>query len=61
MHSKRSSDMDDGMANMMYRFRSVGALKINPPPITDGNASSGSSEDKVTEKRTMQKAVFFFK
>ncbi|BFZ09174.1 hypothetical protein BsWGS_12213 [Bradybaena similaris] len=53
LHSKRSSDMDDGMANMMYRFRSVGATDMNSLAITDGTSTSGSikeSSKKQTEK-----------
>lgn len=49
MRSKRSSDIDDGMANMMYRFRSVGAGEISGPPATTGGASSDSSKNKTAK------------
>lgn len=49
--------MDDGMANMMYRFRSVGATDMNSLAIADGTAASGSikeSSKKQTEKSKKQ-------
>ncbi|XP_059169853.1 circularly permutated Ras protein 1-like [Physella acuta] len=56
MHSERASEMDDNMANMMYKFRSVGASEMSSTGnegkfLAIGSSSSGEKNKKTEEKK----------
>ncbi|CAG5119939.1 unnamed protein product [Candidula unifasciata] len=55
MRAKRSSEMDDGMANMMYRFRGVGASEISSGSFIDETSASGSSKERAGNKASKKK------
>ena len=51
MHSARSSEMGDDMANMIYQFRSVGANELTAPTPTTSEEihDSKQPEPKQTQ------------
>ncbi|CAL1543139.1 unnamed protein product [Lymnaea stagnalis] len=52
MHSERASEMEDSMANMMYRFRSVGADEMSAPAPGDKMLALPSSSSDKQEKKS---------